>query len=187
MTPPPNDAMCFYNGDHEWYADVYRSGWGKSAHDDRCDECCGKIEAGTPGFRIWQQQREECPHCGAEDDDGCVCGPDVEFRGCGESYEYVRCAACDSFLEVVEAVEAEAGCPAGSRRPMLEIAWGSMIDIEEDERRQYVERAVAEHPELRRHRPVDRIIEGVRINWEEQHEEGDPPLPALYAPLAANR
>lgn len=168
--------MCFTEcGDSDWSASLIEQEW-KIAHKViKCHECRADIACNEEYLHIFMQENEYCWKCDPDSDefiedednpaDPATCEHDF-----GEEYTYKRCRGCDNFLNVIEKIEEEEGCPSYTRRPALESLLDTLLDIGPECDR-YVTAALEKHPELKDNRIIKRLLEDKAEREEESGEE----------------
>jgi hypothetical protein len=96
------------------------------------------------------EEYEECQACYEGD---CEC-PEGKCCAClnptfGESFDYVRCDACEKFLKAVDIQEADDGCAPSESRPALGEMVNSIQDLGAERAKEYFQRALKDSPEIK--------------------------------------
>jgi hypothetical protein len=143
--------MCFYNKDYDWVATVNETEVTTADNPTRCDECRTPIAVGEWIKTIHQQEYEACQIC--EDEFADDYDEEQDKATCehkyGETFDYVRCEACDKVLRAIEVIEIEEDCPADARQPALTMLLDELFHFEPVDRMKYIDRAVEMFPEIR--------------------------------------
>lgn len=172
--------MCFYH-EPDWTAGLYADDAGPADQPaTRCEECRCRIHKGEPRRHVFMQEHAYCPECGVEyDPDGTTAEPctDPDGHRKGEVFECDICERCGLMLSAIQQAEADEGCVGSETQP----AFGELhAAMWEGEGERYVERALADYPELaasgalddfyRNTREYDRVYE-LQEQWDDEDLE----------------
>lgn len=139
--------MCFTSDDGDWTADIQEIDELPAEKPCKCYECGAEIQAGEVRIFCYFQEHENCTECES--------GYDTDIEPCpegecdfGNTECFDVCMSCEKIGRAIEAVETERDCPPGSRRPLYGDLHGELCNLDEDERQEYLSRAVAMFPEI---------------------------------------